>query len=850
MPSLHPGFEYDIFISYRQNDNRSGWVRQFVEDLHAELSATIKEPIHIYFDENPHDGLLDTHLVDESLARKLRCMIFMPILSHTYCDLKSFAWNNELLAFCSMAADQDNFHVTLSNGNVTSRVLPVQIHELGARDQQLFEMETKSPLRSIEFIFRTQGVNRPLTASDARGDNLNKTVYRDQVNKTANAIQGIIEGITGKAAVIPEPALIVPSRGSNWFWTELGRRNVIRAGVTYLIMASLIYLALKMLAGRLSLDSEKLHLILLVLLGGFPVALFLAWLFEVSPQGFIRTNSLQSLANPYPPHRKKPLTGAFSIFVLLLATVVIVIISELASPQDEPERITIGVITFENRSEIPGDKYLAVTLTDDIINRLIVVSRFRVTAEPKVVGSKEMATAGILEVARNMEVAYILTGSIQRSGKDFIVRSQLFEAKSSTFAWANTFTLTPRELVDAQSSIVLAIVNKLGVELNESEQLRLRTPVTDNPTAYDYYMRGRSLYLKYNLKANDSAAHNFRMAIARDPSYAKAWAGLGDAYSLIHRFRQEEAWRDSSMAAATKAIQLDSNLSEAYNSLGNAYNAKRLYDKAYPLFVKSVELNPMDGRAVGNLGTNFFHRGNLPEALRLQKESAKLNPKGFIPYYIAGWIYARLGDFEKAEQWLIESLDIDSTFSHTYEILAYAYIGHGKKEKALELATRVVRVGPNSHRNLERAGLISHYCGQIDQAKYYYQQSIDNNTNFATDPGTISPIGLGAILLQEGNRVKAEVLLQHVVELNMKEVSRGSLDDDTRYNIAAANAVMGKKAEAIDWLQKAFDLNWLDYTQLASSPFFENVRNEPEFVSMLKSMRSRLDAMRKTADKY
>ena len=89
MPSLIPGFEYDVFISYRQNDNRSGWVTQFVQDLREEIAATIKDPVSIYFDENPHDGLLDTHQVDKSLEGKLRCVIFVPIVSHTYCDPKS-----------------------------------------------------------------------------------------------------------------------------------------------------------------------------------------------------------------------------------------------------------------------------------------------------------------------------------------------------------------------------------------------------------------------------------------------------------------------------------------------------------------------------------------------------------------------------------------------------------------------------------------------------------------------------------------------------------------------------------------------------------------------------------------
>ncbi len=96
MPSIIPGYEYDIFISYRKKDNKQdGWVTQFINSLKNEIEATFKEDISIYFDENPYDGLGDTHDVDDSLSKKLKCLIFIPIISKTYCDPNSFAWTNE-----------------------------------------------------------------------------------------------------------------------------------------------------------------------------------------------------------------------------------------------------------------------------------------------------------------------------------------------------------------------------------------------------------------------------------------------------------------------------------------------------------------------------------------------------------------------------------------------------------------------------------------------------------------------------------------------------------------------------------------------------------------------------------
>ncbi len=197
MPSLVPSFEYDIFISYRQNDNRSGWVTEFIHSLQDELVATIKEPVSIYFDTNPQSGLRETDDVDKSLEGKLKCLIFIPIISQTYCDPKSFAWQSEFCAFNRTAReDQLGRDIKLGNGNVASRILPIKIHDLDDEDKALLENELKGVLRAVEFIFKTPGVNRPLRAfEDHPQDNLNKTFYRDQLNKVANAIKEIISSI-------------------------------------------------------------------------------------------------------------------------------------------------------------------------------------------------------------------------------------------------------------------------------------------------------------------------------------------------------------------------------------------------------------------------------------------------------------------------------------------------------------------------------------------------------------------------------------------------------------------------------------------------------------------------------
>ena len=194
MASIVLGYEYDIFISYRHNDNQSGWVTEFVKALQEELAAAIKEPVSVYFDINPHDGLKETHDVDESLKEKLKCLVFIPIISQTYCDQKSFAWKYEFLTFREQV-EKDSFglKVKLQNGNVASRILPVRIHELDSADLLQIETALGSVLRPVDFIYSSRNVVRPLLPNEIDPkSNQEHIYYRDQMNKVVRAIKELI----------------------------------------------------------------------------------------------------------------------------------------------------------------------------------------------------------------------------------------------------------------------------------------------------------------------------------------------------------------------------------------------------------------------------------------------------------------------------------------------------------------------------------------------------------------------------------------------------------------------------------------------------------------------------------
>ena len=202
--SILPGYKHDIYISYRMNDNKhDGWVAEFASRLERELSATLKDKVSIWFDKNPEDIRPVFQTDAENNPQAISSLIFIPIISQTYCDAASPVWKKEFKGFLE-ATRQDTVGpvVKLQNGNTASRVIPVKIHDIEWNDIRLLESELSGAMRSIDFIYHADGVNRPLRQidDDKAGDPM-RPLYRNQINKLANAIKDIINGLKAKETV-------------------------------------------------------------------------------------------------------------------------------------------------------------------------------------------------------------------------------------------------------------------------------------------------------------------------------------------------------------------------------------------------------------------------------------------------------------------------------------------------------------------------------------------------------------------------------------------------------------------------------------------------------------------------
>jgi len=200
---LFPEYDCDVYISYRAADNKQtgttsspGWVSELNEKLRQELEATLKDKLTVCFGPSP-----DVENKTGETRKAINSLIFIPVISQTYCDPSSQPWNSEFLKFKEeAAADKLGLNIRLPNGNSACRILPVNIHELDFEDLRLLEKELSGDLRSIDFIYRDHGINRPLRPAD---DNLHpeagRILYRNQINKLANAIKEIIHGIKAQA---------------------------------------------------------------------------------------------------------------------------------------------------------------------------------------------------------------------------------------------------------------------------------------------------------------------------------------------------------------------------------------------------------------------------------------------------------------------------------------------------------------------------------------------------------------------------------------------------------------------------------------------------------------------------
>ncbi len=701
MASIIPGYEYDIFISYRQKDNKyDGWVTEFIDHLKREIEATFKEDVYIYFDENPHDGLLEIHNVDKSLETKLKSVIFIPVISQTYCDPKSFAWQNEFVAFNKMAgSDPIGRDIKLASGNVCSRIIPVKIHDLDASDTELIEKEMGCRLRAIEFIYSSAGVNRPLKPADNPDKNLNKTYYRDQINKVANAVRDVIYGVH------PDPK----KRTTKSYQTST------TPGYTDVQASSIPEKAT--LSTRLSGKT--------ILFGSLGILLVTALLI-FAPRLINKPNSE---------------TAGSDII-----------------------RKAIAVLPVSNLTGNPDLQYIADGFQDDITGKLGTISNFDVRPRSSTLQFKD-SKESVQQMAKKLSVNNMVESSIKGSENNLQIEVRLIEAfPEERYIWNASFNQSWEKIGEIYKEILNKIIDGTKIKLSSQEAKSLSIVQKHNADLLKDCSKGKYYMNKLTQEDFEKGLKFYNEAIAIDPADPLPYIGLALGYSTAgHVSTVSSDAPNRAIAYARQALSLDSTITQsadayvvlATKSLYTDYDfpttdrylkramelnpnipmvhyhygwllmVSNKVDEAIAEFKKSIEIDPIDPTFTSNLAALYIWIGRYKEALTEARKTFELDPNNVMGLWVLGSAYAEMGMYNEAIEAHKKGIAISPDFEHA---LGVTYARAGQKEKALEVALKLEK----THNSWYAWGIAEIYAtlGDKDKAIYWIEEAYKQRTNF------------------------------------------------------------------------------------------------------------------------
>jgi len=463
------------------------------------------------------------------------------------------------------------------------------------------------------------------------------------------------------------------------FLTELKRRNVYRAAIAYGVVAWFLTQLTTQVFPFFEIPNSAVRFVVIALAVGFPIAMLLAWVYEFTPEGIVRTEDLD-------PVRARSVQRAagrildFIIIGVLLLVIAMLIVGRLPFYRQTAESISqksIAVLPFENRSEEKANAYFADGIQDEILTRLSKIADLKVISRTSTQHYKS-APENLPEIARQLGVAHILEGSVQKSGDAVRVNVQLIKAANESHLWADTFDRKLTDIFSVESEVAKAIADQLRAKLTGQEEQVIAAKPTDNPQAYDAYLRGLAYTLKTaTTPANALGAQKYlREAVRLDPKFALGWALLSyvDARGyLTESLQPTVALREEARQAAETALTLQPNLGEAVLAKGAYhYFCLKDYDTAVHYFEQARQFLPNSSR--------------IPESL--------------------AYVARRRGQWDRSESYFIEAERLDPRNAYLLTQHAYSYICLRRFPEALRKLDQVLDIIPDDVDTLaEKAGI-------------------------------------------------------------------------------------------------------------------------------------------------
>src|SRR6266496_784419 len=464
-------------------------------------------------------------------------------------------------------------------------------------------------------------------------------------------------------------------------FAELKRRNVYKVAIAYAVVAWLLMQVASQISPFFEIPNWAVRLVVLLLVIGFPVAMILAWAFELTPEGIKRAEDVDLGKSV---RRKTGRKLDFFIIAVLLLVIAILVFQRLhpnVSPAVSPSlEKSIAVLPFDNLSRDPDNAYFSDGIQDEILTKLAGIGDLKVISR-KSTAKYKSTPEDLKTVAHELGVATVLEGSVQRAGDKVRVNVQLLDAHIDTHLWAKSYDRDLKDVFAVESEVAQEIADTLRAKLSPSQSAALATAPTHDPEAYDLFLKGE--YQEHqaesvlNAEPFDRAQTFYRQALARDRNFALAYARL--AYSELYRH-----WFITNLSSAELA-EVKSNIERALAiapASPDAHLAQGLfyywgyldYDAGLREFDRTLELQPSSSNSRNLRAAIYRRRGEWQRALVEFERAAELDPRDALSPANIGLTYLVLRRWSDAEHELTRALALDPHNTLAGRFLARTYI--------------------------------------------------------------------------------------------------------------------------------------------------------------------------------
>jgi TolB-like protein len=576
------------------------------------------------------------------------------------------------------------------------------------------------------------------------------------------------------------------------FFAELKRRNVYKVAIAYGVVAWLLMQVASQIFPFFEIPNWAVRLVVLLLIIGFPVALILAWAFELTPEGIKRTE----VADKEPAKRAGHRAWIYIVLIGAALSVGIFFLGrntasrKQAGSAELPAK-SIAVLPFENLSEEKGNAYFADGIQEEILTRLAKIADLKVISRTST-QQFQSKPANLSEIAKQLGVANILEGSVQRSADQVRVNVQLIRAATDAHLWADTFDRKLTDIFAVESDIATAIAETLQAKLTGSEKRAIAAQPTENTDAHEAYLKGRYFWNKRTAKDFKTAITYFQQAIDKDPNYALAYVGLADCYLLLEEYAGTPTSETLPKArpAVLRALQIDNSLAEAHTSLGFINEDSWQFGEAEKEYKRGIELNPNYPTA-HHWYSAFLHLlGQLDEAMAESQRAQQLDPLSPVISDSAVIIYFFKGDLNAGIEQCKKNIELNPNYPRAHSHLGWAYLKQGREQEAIVELQKAVEV---SARGSQELGYLGY--------------------------------GYGAL----GKRAEAMAVLRELEEKYAKKESPAMY-------LAAVYAGLGENDQAFAWLERDFQARTGMLIYIAVRPVYDTLRSDPRYTDLRRRM--------------